>query len=63
MPEYLIEGHHVTCTQDDQGRRVWHCTCSDYDRRLRQYGEGFCEHVVLAIERSCTAGGIELPTR
>jgi len=61
MLEYVIDGHRVTYSQDDLGRRVWHCTCSDYERRLVRYGEGFCEHLVLAIERAIEVGRITLP--
>ena len=48
MLEYAIDSHHVTCTEGEQRR--WYCDCSDYEQRLAKYGEGFCEHLVHAIE-------------
>jgi hypothetical protein len=57
MPDYLIKGHSVA--RDDQ--RCWHCDCSDYERRLVKYGEGFCEHLMLAIEHSIEERRITLP--
>jgi hypothetical protein len=52
MPEYQVGIHRVTCSVDSTGRRVWHCDCPDYDRRLRLYGEGFCPHLVVAFLES-----------
>jgi hypothetical protein len=49
MAEYLIEGETVAASPHHGGRRIWRCTCQDFERRLVRYGEGFCEHVVLAI--------------
>jgi hypothetical protein len=54
MPEYVIEGQCVTCTEGDQRR--WHCDCPEYERRLVKFGEGFCEHLVLAISREFGCG-------
>ena len=51
VPEYFVEGHRVTCTECLPGSRTWHCTCPDYDRRRVTYGEGLCEHLVLAISQ------------
>jgi predicted nucleic acid-binding Zn finger protein len=59
MPEYLIHGHRVT--QDNQRR--WHCKCQDFERRVVRYGERFCEHVALAIERAIEEGRINLPAQ
>jgi hypothetical protein len=56
MEEYSIDGHRVVCTYDDRGRRVWHCDCANFDRRLLQYGAGFCAHTAVAIERAIVAG-------
>jgi hypothetical protein len=33
-----------------------YCTCPDFERRREEYGEGFCEHLVLAISREHAAG-------
>jgi hypothetical protein len=50
--EHLIYGHRVTYTQDDRQRRIWHCDCPKYERILKTYREGFCPHIVIAIQRA-----------
>jgi len=60
MLEYFIEGQRVIGTQDDQGRRTWHCACDDYARRLAEHGDGFCAHTAVAIEQAYLEGRISL---
>jgi len=50
MTEFILKDCRVRYTRDDQGQRVWHCGCADFDARRMKYGEGFCPHVVLAVE-------------
>jgi len=50
--EHFFGGHRVVCTRSDLGDRIWHCDCSEFERRLVEYREGFCEHVALAIRRA-----------
>jgi hypothetical protein len=45
----LVEGMRVTCLQNESGKRVWQCGCSQFARRQRDLGEGFCAHTALAI--------------
>lgn len=52
MPENLIGSHLATCIRDDRSHDVWRCNCTDYRWRLAKYGEGFCEHLALAIEHT-----------
>ena len=52
MEEHTVSGFLVTCTDDPSGNRVWHCNCAEYERQLLRFGESFCEHVVVAIERA-----------
>jgi len=58
MLEYHFRGQHIVCTRSDLGPRIWHCDCSEFERRLLKYREGFCEHVVLAIQRAIDEGHI-----
>jgi hypothetical protein len=51
MPECLIESHRVAFTEGQPGSGTWRRTCADHELRLGKYGEGFCVHLVLAIER------------
>ncbi|HEX4050673.1 MAG TPA: hypothetical protein VHY19_07350 [Steroidobacteraceae bacterium] len=57
--DYVIEGMRVTCLQDERGKRVWQCGCSEFVRRQRNIGEGFCAHTALAIERALREGLIK----
>ena len=54
-----IEGQEVRCHQSE-GHRVWRCECPDFQRRLSQFGEGFCAHTAVAIMRLTEEGSIEL---
>lgn len=58
--EYLIDHQRVTCTYVAPNRRKWHCGCADFARRAELYREGFCAHVVCAIEQAVQQGQIEL---
>jgi hypothetical protein len=57
--DYLIEGMRVTCLKNERGQRVWQCGCSDFPRRQREFGDGFCAHTALAIERALREGVIK----
>ena len=61
MPEYLVEGYRVTCTQDDRQQRVWHSDCDEFKRRLVTRSEGSCPHVALAIQGALESGAITPP--
>ena len=50
MRKYFVNGHCVICARFDHHPRIWTCDFSEFERRLHRYGEGFCEHVVAAIE-------------
>jgi hypothetical protein len=54
----LVEGQEVRCYQSD-GDRLWRCECAAFQRRLEQYGEGFCVHTAVAIMRSLEDRSIE----
>lgn len=49
---------HIWCEWPEisplQKRRVWHRDGGDYERHLVKYGQGFCAHLVLAIEATPT---------
>jgi hypothetical protein len=53
-----MEGHRVTCTRFDLGGRISHRDCTAFERRMLKHGEGFCEHLVLAIECAIDEGRI-----
>jgi hypothetical protein len=53
-----IECHEVQCIQSAE-HRLWRCECSAFQRRLEQYGEGFCAHTAVAIMRSLDDHSIE----
>jgi hypothetical protein len=53
---HIVESFRVTCALEDQQLRVWRCGCSEFERRHRQLGEGFCVHTALAIERTIKDG-------
>lgn len=54
-----IEGQEVRCYQS-AGHRLWRCECLDFQRRLSQFGEGFCAHTAVAIMRMMEESSIEL---
>jgi hypothetical protein len=49
--KFHIEGHEVSCHEMGE-HRLWHCDCADFERRLKQYGQGFCAHTAVAIMRA-----------
>jgi len=53
-----IEGQPVVCYQTG-GDRLWRCECAEFQRTLARYKEGFCAHVVVAIERALRDGVID----
>lgn len=57
---FLIDHQRVTCTYSTPDRRTWVCDCAEYARRAALYREGFCSHVVCAIEQALQQGRIEL---
>jgi hypothetical protein len=46
-----IEGQPVTCYQTGRDR-LWRCECACFQRTLATYTEGYCPHIVVAIERA-----------
>jgi hypothetical protein len=58
MHTFDIEGEEVRCYHSD-GQNLWRCKCSAFQRRLSQYGEGFCAHTAVAIMRSLEDGSID----
>lgn len=58
--EYLIDDQRVTCTYATPDRRKWHCGCAEFARRAGLYREGFCAHVVCAIEQAVRQGQIDV---
>lgn len=58
--EFLIDQQHMTCTYSAPERRTWVCDCIQFSRRAERYGDGFCAHVVCAIEQAVQQGQIEL---
>jgi hypothetical protein len=57
--KFDIEGQLVTCYQTGVGR-LWRCECPYFQRTLATYAQGFCSHVVVAIETALRDGVIEL---
>lgn len=51
---FEIEGQKVTC-HEIGGQRLWRCICADFERRLTQFGEGFCAHTAVAMMRESSA--------
>ena len=47
---FVIEGQEVSY-HESGGHRLWRCGCADFERRLTQYGEGFCAHMAVAMMR------------
>jgi hypothetical protein len=54
-----VEGQVVVCYQTG-GDRLWRCECAEFQRTLASYKEGFCAHVVVAIQRALRDRVIEL---
>ena len=44
----VIDGYTVTF-DDSADHRLWHCACADFERRFKQFGEGFCAHTAVAM--------------
>jgi hypothetical protein len=53
-----IEGQEVRCYELD-GHRLWRCDCPAFQRRFEKFGEGFCAHTAVAIQRCIADGTIE----
>jgi hypothetical protein len=45
---FTIDGQQVSC-HESGGQHLWHCSCADFKRRLKQFGEGFCAHTAVAM--------------
>lgn len=58
--EFVIGDQRVTCRFVSPDRREWHCDCTEFARRARLYREGFCAHVVCAIEQVVLQGQIDV---
>ena len=52
-----VEGEEIRCYELD-GDRLWRCECAAFQRRLERFGQGFCAHTAVAIERCITDGSI-----
>jgi hypothetical protein len=63
VSEFNIEGRPVRCHESD-GHRLWRCECAYFQRTLAIYQQGFCPHVVVAIERAMrgTVSPSSMPT-
>lgn len=55
---YDVEGQEVSCYEID-GHRLWRCACAAFERRLREFGEGFCAHTAVAMMRALDEGDID----
>jgi len=53
-----IEGQPVRCYQTGRDR-LWHCDCAYFERMLRAHGEGYCPHVVCAIQIGMRDGTLD----
>lgn len=49
-----IEGQVVRCVESG-GDRLWRCECEYFQRMLTKHGQGFCPHVVAAIDFAANA--------
>lgn len=58
--EFVIGDQRVTCRFVSPDRREWHCDCTEFARRAHLYREGFCAHVVCAIEQAVLQGQIDV---
>jgi hypothetical protein len=53
-----IEGQEVRCYELDR-HRLWRCDCTAFQQRFEKFGEGFCAHTAVAIQRCIADGTIE----
>jgi hypothetical protein len=53
-----VEGQEVQCFLSGK-HRLWHCGCDRFQRNLTRFREGFCPHVVVAIERAYAEGKLD----
>jgi hypothetical protein len=60
--EFNVEGRPVQCHESD-GHRLWRCECAYFQRTFTTYREGFCPHVVIAIETFLRDGAIASGSR
>jgi hypothetical protein len=56
MPEHAamkfdIEGHLVRCFRSGK-HRLWCCECAYFQRMLSKHREGFCDHIVVAMDQA-----------
>lgn len=58
--EFAIADQHVTCRFVSPDRREWHCDCAEFARRAGLYREGFCAHMVCAIQQAVQDGQIDV---
>lgn len=56
---FKVEDQVVRCVEDG-GDRLGRCEFADLQKRLSQFGEGFCDHTVVAITRCFDDGSIEI---
>ena len=52
---FEVEGQEVACW-GSAGERLWYCACEEFERRLKQFGEGFCAHTAAVMMRCSTLG-------
>jgi hypothetical protein len=57
-----VEGQPVSCYQTGEDR-LWRCECAHFQRTLATYKQGFCAHIVVAIERTLRDGVIDYDAR
>jgi hypothetical protein len=55
MLTFDVEGQEVRCFLSS-GDRLWRCECERFKLNLERFKEGFCPHVIVAIERALTDG-------
>lgn len=53
-----VEGQPVVCYQTGADL-LWRCGCAHCQRTLATYKQGFCAHIVFAIERALLDGVID----
>ena len=52
---FVIEEQEVLCYQAN-GDRLWHCGCTYFQRMLARHKQGFCPHIVMAIQEATSEG-------
>ena len=52
---FTIEGQEVLCYRAN-GDRLWHCGCIYFQRMLAKHHQGFCPHIVIAIQEATSEG-------